>query len=246
METYKRFKKYYRREAIAVESPKDYEAFCRFVSKHAVFVRKIVNESCGRSVELIDSTGADLKVLFDELIAAGKTILEELIVQHAHTAKLNASSVNTVRCFTMNINQEIIVPWCFIKVGQKGSFVDNGGSGGIFVGIDSETGILNTDGYDEANTRFEVHPDSGTRFIGFAFPDWSDMISICKEMAAQVPNMGWIGWDMAYTENGWVVVEGNSLSEVIGPQSTSKVGIREKLLRYKAQLKPYYKNSDIE
>ena len=30
--------------------------------------------------------------------------------------------------------------------------------------------------------------------------------------------MKFIGWDMAYSENGWVVVEGNGLSEAIGMQ----------------------------
>ena len=37
---------------------------------------------------------------------------------------------------------------------------------------------------------------------------------------------------MAYSEDGWVVVEGNSLSEAIGMQSTFARGIRSEIESY--------------
>lgn len=71
------------------------------------------------------------------------------------------------------------------------------------------------------------HPDSKIKFKNYQLPEWSEVIRICKEMSAMIPTVQWIGWDMAYTDNGWIVIEGNALTEVIGPQSTWQRGIRD-------------------
>lgn len=225
--TYARFKKYYNRDCITVEQDSDYNTYLNFLKSHPIFVKKDVGESCGRSVELLDSTDRDPEQFFRELRKSPKLILEEPIKQADILAKLNSSSVNTVRCFTLKTRNCIVIPWCFMKIGRNGSFVDNGGAGGLLVGIDPKTGIFNTNGRDEYGYCFEKHPDSGVAFQGFQLPEWDKMISICKEMAELEPSVPWIGWDMTYSNQGWVVVEGNSLSEVIGPQSTYQRGIRE-------------------
>ena len=60
----------------------------------------------------------------------------------------------------------------FIKIGQKGSFVDNGGAGGILAQIDPKNGTIITDGKDEAyciqrnhfyslGTKTKSEPDDG-------------------------------------------------------------------------------------
>ena len=232
--TYARFESFYHRECVTIESDADYAKYCTFVQKHPVFVKKNVLESCGRSVELVDTEkgGISIERLFKELRKTPKLILEELIHQSDAVAVLNPSSVNTVRCFTLKTQKGILVPWTFMKIGRNGSFVDNGGAGGLLVGIDPKTGTFNTDGRDEYGFTFDKHPDTGVTFVGFQLPEWDKMIAICKEMAEMEPSVPWIGWDMTYTDEGWVVVEGNSLSEVIGPQSTYQCGIRLKMDSY--------------
>lgn len=233
--TYKKFKKFYKRDLISIKDDKDYDEFLSFANKHSCFVKKIANESCGRGVELIvlDNKSVDFKKMFDEFLNYGNVILEEKIEQHETLSKLNCSSVNTVRCFTLNMNGEVQVPYCFFRTGMNNAFVDNGGLGGIFIGIDIDKGCLCTNGFDELNNCYEIHPNSKIMFKGFLLPDFDKMLEICKEMAKEIPEIKWIGWDMAYTTNNeWVVVEGNSLSEVIGPQITSKKGIRDFYNRY--------------
>lgn len=88
------------------------------------------------------------------------------------------------------------------------------------IGIDTKTGVLSSDGVEEHGIRFETHPDSGIRFKGYQLPKWDKMISMCIETSSMVPEVRWIGWDMAYTDKGWITVEGNALAEVIGPQGT--------------------------
>ena len=235
--TYVKFRPYFHRECAVIESEEDYGTFESFVNKHPVFVKKDVFESCGRGVELVDiSKETSIRECFQRLRTTRKVIIEEVVRQSSKLALLNHSSVNTVRCFTLMLKSGIIIPWTFIKVGRNGSFVDNGGAGGLLVGIDSEKGILNTYGVDEYGYRYEKHPDTGIAFKGFALPEWDSMITLCKKMAAMEPKVPWIGWDMAHTDHGWVVIEGNSLSEAIGPQVTMQRGIKEDLERYIAQM----------
>ena len=243
--TYERFQKYFNRDCITVEKHSSYEVFCDFVQAHPIFVKKNVGESCGRSVELFDATGRDLKALFEEFGQSSKLILEERIEQSEHLAELNASSVNTVRCFTLKTRDGIVIPWTLMKIGRDGSFVDNGGAGGLLVGIDPETGVFNTDARDEYGFSFDKHPDSGITFQGFRLPEWDKMIAICKEMAELEPLVPWIGWDMTYTNQGWVVVEGNSMSEVIGPQSTMQRGIRCEFDKHLKNVALFMKNKNV-
>lgn len=231
--TYVRFQPYFHRECAVIESEKDYSTFESFAKKYPVFVKKDVFESCGRGVELVDiSKEASMRDCFERLRTSRKVMLEEVVHQSRLLSTLNQSSVNTVRCFTLRLKKDIIVPWTFIKVGRDGSFVDNGGAGGLLVGINGETGVFNTDGVDEYGCRYEKHPDTGITFKGFSLPEWDSMIALCKEMAAMEPKVPWIGWDMAHTDHGWVIIEGNPLSEVIGPQSTMQMGIKDELERY--------------
>ena len=232
--TYNLLKKYFRRETISIKTNEDKDKFMSFIERHSVFVRKLVDESCGRSVEKVDINKIECTTeqLFELYISQGENIIEQLVVQNEIMSKINASSVNTIRCITVRTKNGLETPFCFLKAGRAGAFVDNGGAGGILVGIDEKTGVLNTDGYDELNRRYEYHPDSQIKFIGYELPKWEEMIDMCKEMANLIPDARFIGWDTAYTDDGWVVIEGNAISEVIGPQITSKKGIKLSLEKY--------------
>lgn len=234
MNTYYRYQNYFGREAISIDSDDDYNDFVKFTKKYPRFVKKNVRKSCGQSVEVIDIKQAHKtsRELFKDLLSEGKTILEELVIQSPKTGMFNKSSVNTIRCITFNTKQGVMIPYCFMKIGRDGSFIDNGAAGGILVGIDPATGILGTDGVDEIGRRYQRHPDSEVIFKGYQLPEWTKMINICKKMASELLSVPWIGWDMAYTDKGWIVIEGNSLTEVIGPQSTWLKGIKKEIMEF--------------
>lgn len=230
--TYRKFHKYFKREAIGVESEKDYEAFEHFLNRHEVFVMKQVGLSKGDSVSLEKSSSypkESRKKQFKEMLSQGKYIIEELIQQDETMMRLNASSVNTIRCITFNTKTGVKIMFCFAKIGRNGAFVDNGGKGGILVGIDHETGQFITDGFDEYGGRYKEHPDSHITLCGFQLPSWNEMITICKEMSMITPSVKYIGWDMAYTSKGWSVVEGNGGGQFIGPQIVFERGIKQEI-----------------
>ena len=228
--TYEFYKKYYHREAVLIKSQNDKLIFEQFILKYPRFVKKKVNLSRGESVELIDIRNVDLANIFKKICQDAPCILEEVIIQEKPLSKLNESSVNTVRCISFQKEGETLIPFCFLKIGQKGSFVDNGGAGGILVGIDTELGILNTDGIDENCKIYKKHPDSGICFKGYQLPDWKNAKLLVKELMKEMQSMKYIGWDLAYTDKGWVVVEGNSSGQFIGPQLVYQRGIKKDIL----------------
>ena len=214
--TYSKFSKYYKRDAISVASKADYEQFRKYADAHDSMVIKMVSASSGRGVTIEATDKNDIGGQFERLLAAGKCAIEEPIIQSEKLAVFNPTSVNTARIMTFNTRHGIIVGPCFFRTGKAGSFVDNGGSGGIMVGLDGRTGRLNSDGFDEYPTAFKVHPDSGVRFDGFQLPEWDRCIALVREMAGMIPRVGYVGWDMAYSrDNGWVVVEANGGSHIM-------------------------------
>ncbi len=229
--TYEKFRKYYKREAVCLGRDKDKKAFLEFVHRHPVFVLKDVGLSRGKSVTLVDirDVGLSPEDYFDSIITRGKHIAEEKVVQSDEMARLNPSSVNTIRCITFFNKGKVQIGPCFLKVGQGSSFVDNGGAGGILVGIDITTGILNTNGYDEFLTEYAMHPDTKTTFMGYQLPEWEAMLELAKELAEKMPTVRYIGWDLAHTNQGWVVIEGNCSGQMIGPQIVYQRGFKDEI-----------------
>lgn len=120
--TYEKYAKYYKREAICVERQKDKKAFLEFVERHPVFVQKNVALSKGDSVTLVDirDVGLNPGEYFDSILLEGKHIAEERVIQSDAMARLNSSSVNTVRCMTFLDKGTVQIGPCFLKVGQGG------------------------------------------------------------------------------------------------------------------------------
>ena len=231
-----KYQQYFKRDFLVIGSIDDYANFEEFVKKHPIFVKKKIDSAMGKGVELVDISNHQRDKFFNELISVDKWLLEERVVQRTELACINESSVNTVRCITFKTNNGVIVPYCFLRSGRNGSFVDNGGAGGLLIGIDTETGITNSDGFDEYGTVYKVHPESGIAFRGFQIPEWNKMIAICKSAAEKETDMNYLSWDMAYSERGWCVIEVNAIGQLIGPQIVSRRGIKIEINDYLTQM----------
>ena len=236
---YLMYKKYYKRDMIKVSKDSDYKEFEAFVKKHPVFVKKPYNKAFGNGVELIDSKKyKTIKSLYNELSnLEDAVVLEEKIIQSKEMSVLNSSSVNTVRMIPfIKSNGEVIIHLPFLRIGMNNAFVDNGGSGGLIVRINPKTGKTITNGFNELREEFIKHPDTDVVLKGFQIPKWDEAVSLAKELVVISPTLRYIGWDMALTDNGWVIVEGNGATQFIGQQMTECKGRKkefEKLINFK-------------
>ena len=140
------------------------------------------------------------------------------IQQSEELSAFNETSVNTVRVITVKTKKGIVVPYCILRMGRRGAFVDNSGNGGVIACIDYASGKLNTDGYDEKGDIYLAHPDTGTTFKGTQLPDWDKLQALSEEVANRTKKINMVGWDFAHTPIGWVMVEGNDSPHIIAQQ----------------------------
>ena len=164
---------------------------------------------CGKGVEMLRVADfADAGALYAYLQSAGTGIIEEKIIQHPDMARLYPGSINTLRMVTLNNGKTVTLVLAICRIGNGGK-VDNFLSGGMMTRINLETGTLQYVCVDEQNRTYAEHPITGTPIVGYPIPMWDACVALAKQAAQVVPQVGYVGWDLAVTPNGPVLVEGN-------------------------------------
>lgn len=241
-ETYQHFKKYFKRDAILVNGEKDVENpnVVKFLEKHTRIIMKPFTTACGRGIVMLNAIDSqDLRSQFLQLMKGNNTtyIMEEVILQAKEIADFHPHSVNTIRLVTVRVKDGVRIFHPLMRFGYNNSVVDNAGGGGILCAIDLSTGRLKTPGINRKCEEFEKHPNSGKTFVGFAIPKWQELLSLAKEVAQVIPEVNYVGWDFALTDNGWVMVEGNDIAQLIGYQQATHRGIKPEFLEIQSQMK---------
>lgn len=137
-------------------------------------------------------------------------MLEECINQCKELSSLNPSSVNTIRVYTILDNNCIPhILSASVRVGGVGSTTDNFHSGGVGYPIDIEHGVVSGAGADMMGQRYIFHPGTSVKIIGFEIPRWEALVEFVFRACAVLPTARLIAWDIAVTENGFEMVEGN-------------------------------------
>lgn len=220
--TYCAFREEYRREVILLTGEEDYETFSAFVDRHPVFFVKPYSLALGKGIYKENLANWEGKrPLFEHLLRHGlqggdyswslgcKVVLEELIPQADSMAILNPSSVNIIRLATVLIDGETKFAFACLRVGRKGRDAASATEGEIYCGINMESGVVETVGITDILERFEKHPDNGIQLKDFQVPRWDELLAFGSVISKRVPAVRYVGWDLALTDAGWVVVEGN-------------------------------------
>lgn len=221
------FKDYIKRDWIKVNNTKK-EDVIEFMKKHQTFMAKPIDGGCGHGIEKINiDKYSSLDELYNYLIEEGKNFeLEELLIQHPDVSAIYPDAINTVRVVTIVTTKEgksiLTIPkeerknvelvphiiCTYFRIGN-GKFVDNFNSGGMVAPVDENTGIVSQVAIDKKKNVYDNHPQTGKQIKGFKFPYWEEALNMCKEACKVIPEMGYVGWDVCFTPNGPVFVEGN-------------------------------------
>ncbi len=136
-------------------------------------------------------------------------LLEEAIVNHPVIAKLNKSSLNTIRIVTFRKDNKINIVFAGIRIGAEGKEVDNLSQGGSVARIDIETGKISSPFFSSSTKKvFSTHSDF--EIIGFQIPYWNELIEYTLKIADKIPQIQSVAWDIAVTEDGPDIIEGNN------------------------------------
>lgn len=225
---YKVFKDYYKRELICIAGEQDIDELKEFIDNHNEFIVKPFDGHSGDGIEIIKRNNFNSnEEICEHLLLKVPFIAEELIKQSSELGCFHEQSVNTVRVVTFQYKGDFAILWSFLRTGQGSSEVDNMGSMGIGALIDSNTGRIISDGIDWKGASVEEHPDTKIQFKGFQIPKWDELIETVKNLASELSEMHCVGWDLALTDKGWVLVEGNARPQCVTIQTFTKKGYKK-------------------
>lgn len=220
------FKDFVKRDLIFVEHDADWKVVAAFQEKHSPFVAKPYNGSKGRGIMLVDEH--NLKEFEHELRSSKEGyVLEERIIQGEELARFHPQSVNTIRFASMMDKEHHRVnAFALLRTGAGESFVDNVGAGGVAALIDTNTGIIISDGIC-GDKHYQAHPDTGIVFKGSVIPAWDELLKIADAVHGMYPKQKVFGFDFAWTAKGWDIVELNPAPSFATYQAIIGRGIKE-------------------
>ena len=189
--------------------PEDLAQFCRecgavFIKPHADFGGKGV-------ARLEPGPETDFEELHRSCVESGRYLVEEAIVQHPEVSALCPQSVNTLRVVTLWAEGAAKFVYALLRVGSGEGNVDNISSGGMYTWV-GDDGILDFPAFcDRTGLYYDSHPVTGAAFRGYCLPFFREAVALCCRAAQVEPRLGYVGWDVAITPDGPVLVEGNHL-----------------------------------
>ena len=200
----------------------DVAGFERFLEAHSVVFAKPSGSFGGQGIERIESASvADAAELHARLAGGGVCLIEEAITQHPAMATLSPNAIATLRMCTVLVDGEPRHIYTIVRMGVGDSAVDNATSGGIYTWVDPDGTLRYPAFSDKTGFTYTEHPTTGLAFDGYRIPYYAEAMEFVKQAALVMPSVGYVGWDVAITSDGPIMVEGNTIPGYDMPQNSA-------------------------
>ena len=181
---------------------------------------------------LLDGKPGEL-FLKEERRSRGKIILQRKVIQHESLSNLAPRGLNTIRVITKldNERSKVCCLGAALRLTTDGP-LDNFSAGNLAASVCTQSGLVNGPGFYKQTSRrpyVEKHPISGMTIRNFQIPKWQQVIELVEEAALRIPELRSVGWDVAVTNDGAVLIEGNTTWNKDTWQIPAQVGKRELL-----------------
>lgn len=187
-----------------------------------VFNKNTANQFINDVQEVLDHA------FLQKTLSGDAYIVQEGLVQHNAMNALYPHSVNTFRIFTECVNGQAHVMYALVRMGSGGQQIDNASSGGLYIKIDPQTGVLADHAFAFNRILFDKHPDTGFVFKGAHIETWNEAEQFAIAVAQKFREIKYMGWDVAFTTTGPAMIELNN-APGIGIIQDCYGGIRDDL-----------------
>lgn len=146
--------------------------------------------------------------------AAEGYLFQERLEPHPVLAQACGPALGTVRLLTAMTPEGPELMAAVWKVIGGGNIADNfWRRGNMLAAVEGESGTVLrvASGLGHEAVTHENHPDSGVPLVGLVLPDWQAARATCLSAATALAGLRLIGWDVALTPRGPVIVEANTL-----------------------------------
>ena len=229
----KNFKDYVARDFFYDGSLEELE---KFLAQNKEFMVKPIDGLGGQDVRKEFTKNIKNTQRFLEELKEKRLFLEGYVIQHSAISAFCKESVNTIRILTFNYKDYSEILFATLRVGNGTADVDNFHKGGMAILIDLETGKLVGEAIDKKLKHYKVHPKSKLKFDGFQIPNWGIIKKTVLEASKVNSHIHIVGWDVAVTEDGCTLIEGNRRPGFDIIQVVSKRGRKDIMKRVLAKI----------
>lgn len=170
------------------------------------------DSSAGIGVRLLNVSNGivtDTSETLDQILNSyhGNFVIEKKIINNENLRALNPSSCNTLRVHTWRNRDtgKIVFVSSFLRVGRKGSLVDNGFAGGFAVPIDNNGFLSNSACTLKHYKRYE-QSDTGITFKGYKIEHFDEIVDLTQRAHHNLPHFDFVGWDVTVDKDENVVI----------------------------------------
>lgn len=167
--------------------------------------------NCGKNTGVEETNKFNHESLVQYMKTNNYDMAEEFVQQHEAISKLAPSAVNTIRVFTqLRPDNTVDILGCRLRISVHG-ITDNLAGGNLAAVVDSETGVIISNGVysDITKPEEEYHPVTKEKIPGTQIPYWKEVMEMVHAAALVDTRHRSIGWDIAITSNGPDLIEGN-------------------------------------
>ena len=159
--------------------------------------------------------GNELLSRLNERARQRPLLVQKRLRASPEVADLTTGALPTVRvstCLDEDGEPEVVGAVFRMAIGSNRT-VDNLHAGGIAAGVDLDKGTLTAAsnlGMDARPGWLDHHPDTGAGIVGRKLPQWEEIKALAVQAHRAFADRVLIGWDIGVTDQGPLVVEGNS------------------------------------
>jgi len=188
-------------------------------------------EDGGRAVGLADGRRVEMQTLVSALrrYASDGYLFQTCLENHPEVRAICGDAIATVRFVLFRPTPGTWkIAFALWKIPAADNIADNfWRTANMVAEIDVASGILVrvVSGVGLEQRGVDEHPDSGQSFTGFELPLWRDARGLAIAVASNFPRLRFQAWDIALTDAGPVIVEGNVGGDINLPQIATGRGL---------------------
>jgi hypothetical protein len=145
-----------------------------------------------------------------------RILLQRHLYNHPSLAPFTRGALSTVRIVTYRFPDaapQLLFGACRMPIGDAPA--DNFHYGGVVAPVDPTGALLGPAIRRRGAVIVDVerHPDTGAEIAGFRLPFWDEAVALVLRAHGTLRRVTVVGWDVALTEDGPLLVEGNMISD---------------------------------
>ena len=149
-------------------------------------------------------------------------VLQPRLVNVSGLHELGMGALCTARITTAQVpGHDPEVVESYVRMSTRDVPVDNFAQGGLAAPVNAATGVLGPGIRKElacAAQDYDVHPTTGHPITGFQVPQWPEAVALAKRAHEAIAEAPMVGWDIAITTDGVLLLEANTAPSAHGQQ----------------------------